>query len=166
MLHRAARDVTLRLLLLIGSASLITLSLWCVATDVVEYRGLSGIDSALFAYAAVALARDAVAAKRYSVVGFAGLLLTGFLIKIDYELATGHCLFVDSRAGGFTPLPIVHMVGASVGLVSRCGLMIAGRRAEFSGQSHVVQPTRSGCRAQTGESLICFRCSRRAITTR
>ena len=113
------------MLLLIGSGVVIALSLWCVAAQVAEYRGLSGIDSAVFAYVAIALARDARAANRYSLVGLVGLLLAGFGAKMVYELATGNTLFVDSDRGRFTPLPLVHLVGAAVGLVLAA---INGRR--------------------------------------
>jgi rhomboid family GlyGly-CTERM serine protease len=107
--------------LLIGSAMLISLSLWCAAAEVDEYRGLSGIDSALFAYVAIVLARDALTARRFALAGISGSLIAGFVGKIAYELATGNTLFVDSRSAGFTPLPLVHLVGAAQGTVLAVG---------------------------------------------
>lgn len=101
--------------LLFGSAALISLSLWTVAPEIAEYRGLSGIDSALFTYVAILLARDAMATRRHAQVAFLALLLAAFAGKIGYELATGATLFVDSHGGGFTPLPLVHIVGAAAG---------------------------------------------------
>src|SRR5262249_12497530 len=46
--------------LLFSSMLAISLVLWCTAPEVSEYRGLSGIDSALFAYVAARQARAAL----------------------------------------------------------------------------------------------------------
>jgi rhomboid family GlyGly-CTERM serine protease len=114
VVERRRRRTAVRLL--IGSGLLISLSLWHSAADVGEYRGLSGVDSALFAYVAIVLARDALAARRYALAGLVGLLLAGFVGKIAYELVMGATLFVDSHSAGFTPLPMVHIVGAAAGM--------------------------------------------------
>ena len=39
----------------------------------------------------------------------------GFVLKLAYEIVTGQTLFVDSAAA-FIPLPLVHAIGAAVGL--------------------------------------------------
>lgn len=114
LVERRNRRTAARLML--GSAFFISLALWSTAPQVTEYRGLSGIDSALFVYAAAVLAGDAWIAGRRAAAGLFGLLLAGFVGKVGYEMATGATLFVDSSSGAFTPLPSVHLVGAAVGL--------------------------------------------------
>lgn len=103
--------------LLIGSVAFISLGLWFGIPQVLEYRGLSGVDSALFTYAAMTLVVDAFASRRPALAAVGGLLLIGFVGKISYELATGATLFVDASAAGFTPLPLVHIVGAAAGIL-------------------------------------------------
>jgi hypothetical protein len=87
------------------------------------YRGLSGLDSALYVTAAVTLGlrlwrherRLAAAAALVSVLGLAG--------KVAYELATGAALFVDAAGLGFVPVPLAHATGALAGLLAAlpCG---------------------------------------------
>jgi rhomboid family GlyGly-CTERM serine protease len=73
------------------------------------YRGLSGIDSALFVLLAVMLRRE-----RPIVVS---ILLTAFAIKSGYELLTGHTIFVDNTASGFVPVPLAHIIGGVCGAI-------------------------------------------------
>ena len=78
------------------------------------YRGLSGIDSALFTMALLGLLRKAHAEQSrvhvilFWSVGFA------FLAKLVFELTTGTAVFVDSLA--FRPVPLAHVVGGVVGV--------------------------------------------------
>jgi rhomboid family GlyGly-CTERM serine protease len=105
-----------------------------------HYRGLSGIDTALFALLAVNLLLEARAEKNRRQVIFAAGLLLAFAIKVGYEAATGSTYFVDQQAAGFVPLVWDHVVGAIMGAaaavcpsvrcsVSRCPLARAGRSA-------------------------------------
>jgi rhomboid family GlyGly-CTERM serine protease len=93
----------------------ISASTWVCQPDVAKYRGLSGVDSALFAFAAAMLLRDARREGRSAVVTGIAALAAAFVAKIGWEIATGQTLFVDSTAAGFTPLPLVHAVGGVVG---------------------------------------------------
>ena len=99
----------------VGSATAISLWLWAFEPAVVQYRGLSGIDSALFTCAAVAMLRDARRSGHPLTAAAIMTLLAGFAMKIGYEHVTGSTLFVDSTAAGFVPLPLVHAVGGVVG---------------------------------------------------
>jgi hypothetical protein len=47
------------------------------------------------------------------------VLLIGLTAKIGYEYATGATLFVGSDAA-FTPVPLAHLIGATVGLATAC----------------------------------------------
>jgi rhomboid family GlyGly-CTERM serine protease len=122
----------------------ISAGVWWFLPDLRTYRGLSGLDSALFVLAAGRFAvdarrqGDAVAAK----CAYAALI--GFLLKIAYETATGVTLFVDSAAADFVPLPSSHLLGGLAG--AAVVLWVNGRRSDLGrnlaavhGRSH--EPT-------------------------
>lgn len=97
-----------------AAALLIPLALWLVTPDLARYRGLSGLDSALFVLlAAGLLRREAVAGRRRTVKLAAGLLAV-FAAKVLFEAATGTTLFVDASAA-FVPVPLAHLVGGVCG---------------------------------------------------
>ncbi|MCX5662614.1 MAG: rhombosortase [Planctomycetota bacterium] len=86
--------------------------------EIATYRGLSDIDSALFALLVATLVRGGAedSARLPRALGLAMLL--GIVAKTAYEIATGATLFVDHAAAGFTPLPLVHAAGIVVGLAA------------------------------------------------
>jgi rhomboid family GlyGly-CTERM serine protease len=103
-----------------GSAPAISLAVWMLAPDVDSYRGLSGIDSALFALLAADLAAGAIRERRRGAVILCGVLALLFIGKVSYEAITGDTLFVASGGTLFIPVPIAHLAGALVG--AACGL--------------------------------------------
>jgi rhomboid family GlyGly-CTERM serine protease len=124
---RARRDLMATLIL---SAMAISATLFFAAPSIGQYRGLSGIDSALFTWLAVVLFREARGEKRPLAAAALAASMVGFAAKIGYELASGATLFVDSAAAGFTPLPLVHAVGGA------CGVLVAWTGAvRFAGES-------------------------------
>jgi rhomboid family GlyGly-CTERM serine protease len=116
MIEGRGRWGLVRTLLL--SAIAISAALWLWRPDVQQYRGLSGIDSALFTFIAVSLLCEARQAKRAINAWVLAALIFGFVAKIGYELTTGATLFVDSSSAGFTPLPLVHAVGGVSGAIA------------------------------------------------
>jgi rhomboid family GlyGly-CTERM serine protease len=112
------------LLCVAGSAAAIATGLWCLRPDIMFYRGLSGIDSALFAFVAAGFLRDALARRHRFGAGAAGAALCGFALKLAWELSTGSALFVNDT--GFECLPLAHVLGAAVGLP--LGLWAPGQR--------------------------------------
>ncbi len=96
------------------AAALITFGVWVAQPQFTTYRGLSGIDSALFGFV---LAEVLIAGWRahhgFSIV-VGGLALAGFAAKCAFELATGGTVFVDT-AGAFAPVPLAHLLGLCVG---------------------------------------------------
>lgn len=100
------------------SAAAISATLWFCRPGLELYRGLSGIDSALFVFQAGWLVREALREKRHAAALLPTVALAGFVAKIGYELATGATLFVDSAAAGFAPLPLAHVIGAATGLLT------------------------------------------------
>jgi rhomboid family GlyGly-CTERM serine protease len=101
----------------IVSAAAISAVLWFCQPGLELYRGLSGIDSALFVFQAGWLVREALRECRRAAAILPTVALLGFVGKIGYELVTGATLFVDSAAAGFAPLPLAHVIGGVVGLL-------------------------------------------------
>lgn len=101
-----------------GTAVLSSLLLWWLRPEIAVYRGLSAIDSALFAAFATELVgcalreRRGPLAPRLAALGLPALLVA----KMLYEAATGTALFAE--VAGVAVLPELHLVGAVVGLVA------------------------------------------------
>jgi membrane associated rhomboid family serine protease len=76
-----------------------------VFSGVTTYRGLSGIDSALFGLLLVAEWR------RSRIVALCGV---AFVAKMIFEMRTGATLFVNSDA--FIAVPVAHIAGALAGV--------------------------------------------------
>jgi hypothetical protein len=100
-----------------ASAAAISVGCLMLLPDVMIYRGLSGIDSALFAFAAVALFIEARRGDAALPAWSIGLAMLAFLGKSVFELTTGRALFVDS-ASAFEPVPLAHLIGAAVGVAT------------------------------------------------
>lgn len=101
----------------LGSAAAISGFVWIARPDVATYRGLSGIDTALFVYLAVMLVVHAVQHRQFGRGLAAGMLLTGLAGKLFFESATGGTLFVNSAAAGFGVVIEAHLLGAAVGML-------------------------------------------------
>jgi rhomboid family GlyGly-CTERM serine protease len=111
------REGVARLLATVAAAALaIPLTLSFAQPQMPTYRGLSGIDSALFALLAAIIARQAIKEQEGLRLGMAILISVGFAAKIGFELSTGGTLFVNSAAAGMTPVPLAHVVGGLIGL--------------------------------------------------
>jgi rhomboid family GlyGly-CTERM serine protease len=90
---------------------------YLVFPDVQAYRGLSGIDTALFTLLAIDLMREAWNRQNY-VLGLTALgLFVGLGLKTAFEAATGHTYFVDVQTAGFVPLVWDHVAAGVVGIV-------------------------------------------------
>lgn len=93
----------------------IPLAVWIALPEMMLYRGLSGVDSALFMLVALVRLRDALAARRGGVALAVALLIAGFLGKIVFEIVTQATVFADSS--GFVPVPLAHLVGAACAVI-------------------------------------------------
>jgi rhomboid family GlyGly-CTERM serine protease len=105
----------------LGSAALaISAAIWIFQPELATYRGLSGLDTALFAMLAADLLLESRrgAERSLRAVALPALLLIGLLAKIAYEFIAGTTIFVDAAASGFTPVPLAHLVGALAGLAT------------------------------------------------
>ena len=117
------RNRTKFLTCVLGSSVLISIAVWIFAPQVQTYRGLSGIDSALFVLLAVDVLRsEAIRGGRIHIVAGAGLLLILFMLKTVLEVVGGKTIFIDGAAAGMVPLPLAHLVGAVVGAICAMGI--------------------------------------------
>lgn len=99
---------------------------WIFIPGMQTYRGLSGIDSALFVlFAILMLRRTSIRQSPRGYIIFV-LLMLG-IAKVINELVTGNTLFVSGAENHFVPVPLAHLAGGVVGLlvatlpgISRC----------------------------------------------
>jgi rhomboid family GlyGly-CTERM serine protease len=117
------------------SAAAISVAVWWGIPEITAYRGLSGVDSALYTLAASLVLRDALHQHAWGLGAIWGAALAGFAGKLAFEIVTGATLFVDSTSGAFVPLPLVHVVGGLVGLLFAYGERRPKRKPQASRRS-------------------------------
>lgn len=100
----------------VGTALVSSLLLWLLRPEIATYRGLSAIDSALFAAFATELVSAALRQRHGPLAPrLVAFTLPALLVaKMLYEAVTGTAFFAE--VGGVTVLPELHLVGALVGL--------------------------------------------------
>jgi rhomboid family GlyGly-CTERM serine protease len=101
----------------LGSSALISAAVWLLRPDLAHYRGLSGIDSALFVLLATTLLRAALRTRDHLTALATTAGLAASAAKTTWELATGAALFVNASSAGFEPLPLAHLIGGAAGLL-------------------------------------------------
>jgi rhomboid family GlyGly-CTERM serine protease len=88
-------------------------ALWC--PHLATYRGLSGIDCALFGWLVVELFGEAIAnenrRRRWMVLS----MVLAFSLKTAFELSNNGTVFVSN--GTFVPVPLAHIVGFVTGIL-------------------------------------------------
>jgi rhomboid family GlyGly-CTERM serine protease len=87
------------------------------------YRGLSGIDSALFLRAALPIAADGHWKGRAKLLGPTTVIAL-FAAKLVYEQLSAAPVFAHS-SGAFVPVPLAHLTGAIIGVLCYCGFDLA-----------------------------------------
>jgi rhomboid family GlyGly-CTERM serine protease len=102
------------LCLAVGAAA-VSATVFLFFPEVSQYRGLSGIDTALFTMLGLELWIEARRAGNRSWSLATGIMLFGFVAKTAYEAVGGATIFVDQEAAGFVPLVWDHIAGAAVG---------------------------------------------------
>jgi rhomboid family GlyGly-CTERM serine protease len=106
------------------AAFTVSLATWCLRPDLGQYRGLSGLDSALFVLLAVSLMQHAVDSRELAAGAWA---LVAFLAKLGWEGATGGGLFVHGLDPGLAAVPLAHLAGAAAGFVAGAAGNVGGR---------------------------------------
>jgi rhomboid family GlyGly-CTERM serine protease len=110
-----------------ASIILIPLAMFTFQPQFLTYRGLSGLDSALFGLLAVELfVERRLIGDRRTVLAI-GLLIAAFVVKTMIEVMTGTAVFADSRSAGFQPVPLAHFVGGIIG----AGVALRGNWKRF-----------------------------------
>jgi rhomboid family GlyGly-CTERM serine protease len=102
----------------VGAAAAVSAMVCLCFPGIETYRGLSGIDTALFVFLAVGIVRDGTQEDNRGLTLAAGGLLVGFAAKTMYEAVTGQTFFVDQSQAGFVPLVWDHIVAGCVGAVA------------------------------------------------
>jgi len=126
---------------LVGATLAIPAVLWILEPGLQTYRGLSGLDSALYVTAAVTLGRRLWTRGRRLSAAAAFLSVLGLAAKVTYELATGQALFVDALTLGFAPVPIAHATGGLAGGLAALSVPAARRPRSRRGRA---QPPLTG----------------------
>jgi len=103
---------------LLASVLVVPIAVLMFAPEVTTYRGLSGIDSALFALLLTLESRRS---------WLVALCAVGFAAKLIFEMKTGSMVFVSGAA--FAPVPVAHLAGAVVGVLMSHGDAEARRKA-------------------------------------
>ena len=104
------------MLCVMGSALAISTTIIFISPTITDYRGLSGIDSALFILAAISMWRDQGIARAVP-----AMALCTFVGKLVYEFTTGDMLFANADTTNgipVQPLPISHLIGGMVGAMA------------------------------------------------
>lgn len=99
--------------LLGGSALVISAGVWLLQPQFEFYRGLSGLDCALFGAVVTLRTREAAGARDRIALSIASIATLGFVAKCLYELATQTPAFV--AGGDFAPVPLAHLLGGACG---------------------------------------------------
>lgn len=94
------------------AAATITPAVWFAQPHFTFYRGLSGLDCALFGLLAASLLRP----RQPPATALGLLSLAGFAAKCLFELTTAHTVFAAGT--GYSPVPLAHLVGLLAGCLA------------------------------------------------
>jgi len=115
------------LVCLIASALAISVSVWLLLPEMQVYRGLSGIDSALFTCLAASMWNDGRRSERPGLQAIALACVSAFLLKVAFELVTGRTVFVNEMDPGAVGVPLAHIAGAACGVLVGAGSRLVVR---------------------------------------
>ncbi|MEJ2108800.1 MAG: rhombosortase [Acidobacteriota bacterium] len=105
--------------IVLGAASLvIPLGIYWIQPDLTYYRGLSGLDAALFALLAIRVASALKADGDRAGLLLVMALVAGLLVKIVYEGITGETVFVANMAPNVVVVPLAHLLGCGIGFAA------------------------------------------------
>ena len=98
--------------------SLLFISLWILFfnPEVKLYRGLSGVDVALFFFLSLSVIRFSIKKKKYTGMAVGIVFLLFLIMKLGYEFFSGEMLFVGNLSGRKLLLS-AHFSGAVAGII-------------------------------------------------
>ena len=102
---------------LILSTICISMGVLAFLPDMELYRGLSGIDSALFVLLMVEILKRKYKEKSFVWVFFIIFGFLCFIGKLLFEIISGSTIFVES-SGVMVPVPLAHLIGGFAGILS------------------------------------------------
>jgi len=137
--------------LLLATSLAISLALLALQPALSLYRGLSGLDSAMFVAVCAALLQTSLRDRDRTGATIAALFVLGFAAKLGREALTGEALFV-AGTGTVALAPLAHGVGAAVGLASFALASAVARRALLT-SSLMWRGTRSAAVKPGGRQL-------------
>ena len=89
--------------------------IWLLFPQMTHYRGLSGIDTALFSFFIIQTLKSLrLNSSRLELILMYSLT-AGFILKLSYELFTGHTVFVGNMGRNVIAVPLAHVIGAAAG---------------------------------------------------
>lgn len=112
-------------LTLVGAALAIGLGVWAGQPQFETYRGLSGVDSALYGLVCARLIADGWRVRHGFSIALGALAIAGFALKCGAELASGATVFAAGGGDGtstitaapvYAPVPLAHLIGLAVGM--------------------------------------------------
>jgi hypothetical protein len=101
------------LLVVALSGLIIPVTVMLASPEIGSYRGLSGIDTALYALLSTLWLKDAIREGDKAAALVSAGLLAAMTLKNLYEVISQQTLFVADES--FTPVPIAHWVGGVIG---------------------------------------------------
>ena len=122
------RDRRSFLFVLLVSAVSISIAVWFAMPELGVYRGLSGLDSALFGFLGAALIVSGIRTHNFGRVIIVAISFALFAAKLVVELNTGGAVFVRGLGGDVISIPLAHLVGLLVGALF--GWRTAGPRQD------------------------------------
>jgi rhomboid family GlyGly-CTERM serine protease len=102
---------------LVASAFAIGVGVWAWQPQLTSYRGLSGLDSALFGLVCARLVADGWRERHAFSIALGALALIGFALKCGAELTSGATVFAVNNTAGYVPVPLAHAIGLAVGVL-------------------------------------------------
>ncbi|MCF3649207.1 rhombosortase [Synoicihabitans lomoniglobus] len=108
------------------------------------YRGLSGLDSALFGLIVARLFTTGWRERHGFTLATAALAAVGFIFKTGFELFANDTVFASSL--GYAPVPLAHFVGFTIGsIVATFSARNAIRHNPHPSLNHHGQPALIPC---------------------
>ncbi len=96
------------------AATLIGLGVWLTQPALATYRGLSGLDSALYGLVCARLIATGRRQRHTFTVTLGAAALAGFALKCAAEFASGQTVF--AAGADYAPVPLAHLLGLLSGL--------------------------------------------------
>ncbi len=115
MAERLSRRHTIKCIVVASLA--VTIVVHSLLPALSTYRGLSGVDSALYTFVVTTWTIRAHQTKDRTALATTGLLMSALIAKMTYEAMTGQATFVSQMTSGTVVVPLAHCTGALVGAI-------------------------------------------------